>query len=115
MDWQHVKTHWTSFIPQVLTRWPDLDEDEVQASAGNRAAFTAHLAEIRGLDAEDAAVEVDDWLMGAEPIDAVMDPTRDNEGILKSAAHIPEGEDVYDDDRLFGDDDQADPPMGRSD
>jgi len=27
---------------------------------------------------------------------------------------VPEGEDVYDDDRNFGDDNEAEPPVGRT-
>lgn len=114
MDWTHVKGHWPAFIPRILTRWPDLDEDEVQATAGNRAAFVAYLSTVSGLDHEEADADVEDWLMGEEPADTVMDETRDNESILRSAADIPEGEDVYGDDKRFGDDNNPDPPVGRN-
>lgn len=114
MDWTTVKAHWTAFIPRIMTRWPDLDEDEVQAAAGEREALATHLADRQGLDLEEAEAEISDWLQGEEPIDAVMDPTRDNELIGKSAAHIPEGEDVYAEDRDFGDDNLPDPPAGRT-
>ncbi len=114
MDWTTVKGHWTAFTPRIMTRWPDLDEDEVQAAAGERDAFAAHLAEVQGLDRDEAEAEIDDFLMGSEPIDAVMDPTRDNELIGKPGAHIPEGEDVYAEDRDFGDDNLPDPPAGRT-
>jgi hypothetical protein len=48
------------------------------------------------------------------PADAVMDDHLDNLNIRRSAAHIPPGEDVYSEDKDFGDDDVPDPPVGRT-
>ncbi len=38
MIWKDVQQNWSSHVPQVLTRWPDLDEDDVIATDGSRAA-----------------------------------------------------------------------------
>ncbi|WP_158540141.1 hypothetical protein [Rhodosalinus halophilus] len=52
--------------------------------------------------------------MGEPPVDVLMDETRDNANIRKSARHVPEGEDPLADDDAFGDEGQPDRPMGRS-
>ena len=41
-----------------------------------------------------------------QPLDARMDETNDDRAIRDSARMIPDGEDVYDDDRAFGGEEQ---------
>lgn len=114
MIWSEVESHWAAFVPQVMTRWPELDEDEVIATDGDRAAFAGMLSERYDLSPSVADSEIADWLMGLQPADAVMDPTRDNAQIGRSAAHINEGEDPLADDGMFGDDDVPDRPISRN-
>ena len=59
-------------------------------------------------------MELADWLMGGEPIDVTMAEQNDNANILGSAANVPAGEDVSDDDAKFGDDTAAAAPVGRA-
>ncbi|MGR3486280.1 MAG: hypothetical protein ACU0BF_13110 [Paracoccaceae bacterium] len=113
MIWQDVAADWPAFIPRVLTHWPDLDEDEVQAVGGDYDRFVALLAARPDHDEETARDAIREWLEGQQPADAVMDPTRDNDRIRASARHIPPGEDVYSEDGDFGDDRTPEPRVGR--
>ena len=45
-------------------------------------------------------------MRGELPSDVVMDPTHDGHSIALSAKYVGEGEDEYDDDARFGDDDE---------
>ena len=82
---------------------------------GDRDRLTAYVAERHELTPSEADEQITVWLQGAVPADVVLDETRDNEQIRASGAHIPVGEDVYSDDRDFGDDDVASRPIGRDD
>lgn len=113
MDWTTLRNKWEAFVPQILTRWPDLPEEDVLALAGDRDGLVTLLSDLAGIDEAEADQQIESWLGGEEPADAVMDPSRDNERIMASAAHIPPGEDVYDDDADFGDDAAPDRPIGR--
>ncbi|KAA9009159.1 CsbD family protein [Histidinibacterium aquaticum] len=113
MNWSDVETNWEAHVPQILTRWPELEEDDVLATEGDRTEFGALLSRQLGLSPSVADSEIADWLMGLEPADAVMDPSRDSERIRDAAAHIPEGEDVYAEDGDFGDEGVSDRPIGR--
>jgi hypothetical protein len=113
MKWQEVAADWPGFQAAILTRWPAADETEVAAIDGDRAAFNAYLGRLEGLTQREAEEAIDEWLAGPMPTDARMDETRDNANIRASRAHIPPGEDVYSEDRGFGDDSAADPPVGR--
>lgn len=113
MQWNDVATNWTAHVPRILTRWPDLPENDVLAIDGHQDSFIDLLTRHRG-DAVTAQTELADWLMGEEPADAVMDSTRDNARINAAAQDIPPGEDALSDDRKFGDDNQSDRPMGKA-
>ena len=106
MEWSTVQTDWGAMQQQILTRWPELEETEVSAVDGNREAFLTLLAETPGRDREIAESELDEFLEGFEPLDARMDETNDDRAIRDSARMIPDGEDVYDDDRAFGGEEQ---------
>lgn len=113
MDWTMIRENWEAFVPQILTRWPDLPEEDTLALGGDRDGLVRLISDLSGVDEGEADQQIESWLGGEEPADAVMDPSRDNERIMASAAHIPPGEDVYDDDSDFGDDRAPAPPMGR--
>ncbi|SDE11352.1 hypothetical protein [Limimaricola pyoseonensis] len=112
MKWSHVANHWHAFVPNILTEWPDLDPDEVEATEGELGPFLDHLCEATGMTREDARDEVSEWLEGTDPADAMMDESRDNERIIASARSMHPSEDVYSDDAAYGDDDSKD---GRDD
>lgn len=114
MQWNTVAQNWTAFTPRILTRWPELEENEVLTIDGDQDAFLHYLTEAKGDDAVAAQMELADWLMGEEPADAVMDPTRDNARTSASAENIPDGEVPSNDDRRFGDDNTPDTPMKRA-
>ena len=113
MKWNDVATNWAAFVPRIMTRWPDLDENEVIAIDGNQDAFVAYLASFSDQDVVTAKSELNEWLMGEQPTDAIMHPTRDNARINASTENIPAGEDPSDDDRRFGDDLTPSPPIDR--
>ena len=71
MKWSHVAKHWHAFVPNILTQWPDLDSDEVEATEGELGPFLDHLCEVSGMSREDARDEVSEWLEGTDPADAV--------------------------------------------
>lgn len=103
MRWHDVAADWPGFQAAILTRWPEADEVDVAAIDGDHAAFVDYLARLEGTEREEAAEMVAEWLEGPMPADARMDEVLDNANIRASAAHIPEGEDVYADDARFGD------------
>ncbi|PYE86095.1 hypothetical protein [Pseudoroseicyclus aestuarii] len=115
MKWKHVAEHWTAFVPNILEEWPQLDEDEVQATEGDLSSFLDHFVDATGMTREDARDELSEWLQGTDPADAVMDESRDNERIIASSRDIHPGEDPFDDDGEFGDDDKDENPVGRTD
>ncbi|MFB2532262.1 hypothetical protein ACEYYB_00740 [Paracoccus sp. p4-l81] len=108
MKWQHVQDNWPAFFEAILEKWPDADEDELDSIDGDQRAFVAYIAELTGQDAADARVEIRDWLTGELPADVVMNPVHDNHSIALSSKYVGEGEDEYDDDSRFGDDDDGD-------
>ncbi|SEM41367.1 hypothetical protein SAMN04488003_10112 [Loktanella fryxellensis] len=114
MQWRDVSQNWAAYIPRILTEWPDLDEDEVQSIDGDQDAFIAYLSKSKGEDRVAAQMALADWLMGGEPIDVSMAAQNDNANIMASAADVPAGEDVSDDDAKFGDDNVAAEPVGRA-
>lgn len=114
MQWNDVAKNWTAFTPRIMTRWPALEENEILAIDGDQDRFLSYLSASKGDDSVAAQMELADWLMGEEPADAVMDPTRDNARIAASAENIPAGEVPSDDDRRFGDDNTDEPPLART-
>ncbi len=114
MQWTTIETNWTAYVPRLLTRWPDLNEDTLLATDGRMPEVVEHIGAVEQADTVVARDMLKEWMMGAEPADAVMDETRDNARILSTAADVSDGEDVYSDDAKFGDDNVADTPMGRN-
>ncbi len=115
MKWQQVTEHWNAFVPSILTRWPELDSDTVDAIEGDRTALLKEIVHTYQVPAREAEDELATWMEGATPADVIMDPEMDNERITAVADNIPEGEDAYDDDRRFGDDGYEANPIGRTD
>ncbi len=113
MQWDAVRQNWPAFVAPIMQRWENTDENDLLTLDGDRERFEAYLAEREGLAAPETRDQVNEWLEGAAPADVVMDETRDSVNIRASAAHIPPGEDVYSEDRDFGDDDKVDRPIGR--
>ncbi|WOI57236.1 hypothetical protein [Palleronia sp. LCG004] len=113
MQWDAVRQNWPAFVEPIMQRWENTEENDLLTLDGERERFEAYLAEREGLSAADTRDQINEWLQGAAPSDVVMDETRDNANIRASAAHIPEGEDVYSEDADFGDDGTAERPIGR--
>ena len=114
MDWQIVERNWPAFVPKIEERWPTTDGRDLLDLDGDRQRFTRYLATVSDLTRDEASEEVEAWLMGEVPADVKMDPRRDNANIRESGRSIPPGEDVYADDREFGDDDLPTSPVGRT-
>ena len=113
MQWIQVKDNWPAFIEKVEEEWPDADRETLEVLDGDRAALKAHLMEATGQDAQTIEEELRIWLESSMPLDVMMDDSRDNEQIMESGRYISPGEDVYSDDRDFGDDNSPEPPIGR--
>ncbi|PZX18503.1 hypothetical protein LX81_01137 [Palleronia aestuarii] len=113
MQWNAVRENWPAFVEPIMQRWPQTEEEDLLALEGDRERLSSYLAERHELTPQEADEQITAWLQGAVPADVVMDETRDNEQIHASAAHIGEGEDVYSDDRDFGDADTPERPIGR--
>ena len=113
MRWTDVAADWPAYLDSLQTRWPDADMDELEAIDGDRTRLEAYVAEVNDITIEDARDEVTDWLRGPTPADARMDEVRDNQNIANSERYISPGEDVYSDDREFGDDNLSERPVGR--
>lgn len=105
MKWQHVQENWPAFYEAIADKWPDVDEAELDEIDGEQRAFVAYLAELTDLDPSEVREELREWLRGELPSDVVMDPVHDNHSIALSSKYVNEGEDEYDDDAHFGDDD----------
>ncbi|MDP5306147.1 hypothetical protein [Paracoccus spongiarum] len=105
MKWLHVQQNWPAFYEAIMDKWPEVDEADLDEIDGDQRAFIAHLAEATGQEAADIRDELREWLAGEIPSDVVMDPIHDNHSISLSAKYVNEGEDEYDDDARFGDDD----------
>ena len=113
MDWKIVKRNWAALYESIDQRWPAVDEDDLDAIDGNRASFIDYIAKVNELTRGEAEEEVDAWVQGELPADVYMDERHDNDSMRESGRSIHPGEDVYSDDRLFGDDNTAEPPVGR--
>jgi len=59
------------------------------------------------METDEAREEIREWLAGEIPADVVMDESHDDRSIRNSAKYVGEGEDEYDDDARFGDDDEV--------
>lgn len=113
MQWSDVSRNWAAYTGSVISRWPELDAEDVADLGGDRRALNQYLGQRLGLTSREADEQIEEWLQGPLPLDAVANPVRDNQTLSESRAHIPEGEDVYSNDEAFGDDNVAERPMGR--
>lgn len=114
MDWNTVQTHWTAYVPRLMSRFPTLDETTLLATDGDITPVARQVAATQDIDTAAARDMLHEWASGAEPTDAMMDETRDNARITASARDIPAGEDVYADDDKFGADVGPATPVGRT-
>lgn len=114
MQWTQIARNWTAFTPAILDRWPEAEENEILALPPSQDALAAYLSTRTGDTARDLLVQIKDWQMGEIPTDIAMDETRDMTNISQSASNLGDGEVPSDRDDLFGDDNQADRPIGRS-
>ncbi len=115
MQWTAVESNWAAFVEPIMQRWPNTEENDLLAMEGDRDRLVAYLAERHELTRREADEQVTAWMQGAVPADVAMDDTRDGENIRASAAHIGVGEDVYADDKDFGDEQVPQRPIGRED
>lgn len=106
MKWHHVADNWSAFYEAIMDRWPSADDADLDEIDGDQRAFLRYIAEIEGLEPEEARAELREWLAGEIPADVVMDESHDNISIRNSAKYVGEGEDEYDDDARFGDDNE---------
>lgn len=113
MQWTAVKSNWAAFLEPILERWPNTTEEDLIEIDGDRDRLAAYLADRHELTAPEADEQISTWLEGAVPADVAMDETRDDDNIHASAAHIGTGEDVYADDKDFGDQQISERPLGR--
>lgn len=104
MRWANVQANWPAFYEAIAEKWPEADEDELDAIDGDQHAFIRYIAEVTGQEVAETKDEIREWLAGEIPSDVVMDPSHDNHSIALSAKYVGEGEDEYDDDARFGDD-----------
>ena len=114
MNWQDVEANWPSFLGRIERRWPRTDENDLIEIDGDRSRFATYLSRVHDLTRSEANEEIETWLMGEMPADVKMDEHRDDANISDSAGHIPVGEDVYSEDRDFGDDRLSERPRGRT-
>ncbi|EKE43482.1 hypothetical protein OCGS_2214 [Oceaniovalibus guishaninsula JLT2003] len=115
MKWKTVQQNWEAFVVPMQQRWPQTTEVDLLDIDGDRDRLVAYIGDRHELTRAEADEEVAEWLEGAVPADVQMDDHMDNANIRKSGESIPVGEDVYSDDREFGDDNVPESPMGRTD
>lgn len=108
MKWRHVQENWPAFYEAIKEKWPEVDEGDLDEVDGDQREFIRYLSSVTDQDAQEIRDELREWLAGEIPSDVVMDPSHDNHSIALSGKYVNEGEDVYDDDARFGDDDQDD-------
>ena len=114
MQWNAIAQNWEAYVPSILQRWPDAEEDDLLTLDGTQTTLAGYLSQQTGRDLVEVNDEIDDWRAGAMPADIKMDEHRDNENIIDSARHVAPGEDVYADDSAFGDETMAERPLGRT-
>ena len=96
MRWSNVQANWSAFYEAITEKWPEADQ----------RAFIRYIAEVTGQEIAETKDEIREWLAGEIPSDVVMDPIHDGQSLALSAKFVGEGEDEYDDDARFGDDDE---------
>lgn len=114
MQWIAISKHWTAYIPAILQRWPEAEEDDLISLDGTQTSLASYLAKKTGRPISDLDEELEDWRAGATPADIRMDESEDMRNIDASARYVPVGEDPSDDDAAFGDDGVEPSPVGRT-
>ncbi len=114
MEWSVIQQEWPALVPSVMQWWPEAEEDDLLQLDGTRDGLAAYLNNVTGRSYEQVLDEIAEWREGGIPADVRMDEINDDVNIRASRRHIPEGEDVYDDDQAFGDENEAEPPIGRT-
>ncbi|REC55493.1 hypothetical protein DRV84_11720 [Rhodosalinus sediminis] len=89
MDWSDIRADWPAYARIISERWPKVREADLLALEGEREGVVDLIARATGLDRTVAGAELADWQMGERPVDALMDETRDDANIAKSAASSP--------------------------
>ena len=113
MQWNAVQSNWPAFTEALMQHFPNTTENDLLALEGRREPLVDYIAKVQNVERAEADRQLTVWMQGAVPADVAMDETRDGDNIRASAAHIPVGEDVYADDKDFGDDQLAESPVGR--
>ena len=113
MSRQDFTQDWVPYRDALLDRFPGLTDADLEDADGSTATLAMRIARIEGTEPADAQQTLHEFLSGPMPADAFADPSHDDEAVAGSGDYIPDGEVAMDDDRRFGDDDQAESPMGR--
>lgn len=103
MKWQHVASNWPAFYETIIDRWPNVDEESLDEIDGDQRGFLSYIAEIEGLEPEEAQEEVREWLASEIPADVIMDEIHSNISIRSSSKYISNGDDEYDNNDQFDD------------
>lgn len=115
MKWKTVAENWPAFLDRMEQAWPQADRTDLANIEGDHERLVTYLSETLELTPNEAREEIEEFTQGAVPSDVVMDELHDNQSITDSGKSIPVGEDVYSEDRDFGDDRPPEPPVGRKD
>ncbi|KKL94872.1 hypothetical protein LCGC14_1860340 [marine sediment metagenome] len=114
MKWTEVAENWPAFFERIEDKWPAVSQTDLIDIDGDRDRLAYYLADRHEITLGEANEQIDEFLLGSIPADVLMDEHHDNASITASGRHIPPGEDVYAEDRDFGDDNVSNPPVGRS-
>lgn len=114
MQWLAITNHWSAYVPAIMDRWPEADEDDLLALDGTPEELTGYLVKRTGRAYQAIVDEVEEWREGATPADVRMDESEDMRNIAASERYLPEGEDPSDDDAAYGDEETPDQPLGRT-
>ncbi|MEO1638349.1 MAG: hypothetical protein AAFU41_03785 [Pseudomonadota bacterium] len=71
MQWKDAAQNWPEITPHIVSRWPALEESEVRAIDGDQERFLNYLAAAKNNDEVAAQMELADWLMTTDAMDAV--------------------------------------------
>ncbi|WP_371157586.1 hypothetical protein [Jannaschia sp. 2305UL9-9] len=115
MSRQDFEADWTPFRDALRTRFPELSETDMSDADGDVRALALRLSAADGSTPAEAEQRLTAFLSGPMPADAYAAPQHDGAAFGASGDYVPDGEDVLADDARFGDDDQADRPIGRRD
>jgi uncharacterized protein YjbJ (UPF0337 family) len=61
MDWVDMKANWAAYREQVLERWDELTDDQLEEIRGERAILLTKLQEAYGIDKQEAEAQVQDF------------------------------------------------------